>query len=328
MEYEKLKEYVGITVQMERDIFLTQQLISDLDNKINELAVPAAIFEPEKPVKPSLEKESSSTQLGMGIADLVLLLLTFVWFSTGHPIVGTISIFFLLAFVGVSISVIPDEIHNNEHIRDSNNQRISNYKYNKTIYDKYLAEKAADNARVAQEKKKKEYLFQLQSRIKNELKKSQKRMEIVYGANVLHPKYRNFVAVTYIYDLLDAKICTELENTGGAYQLFENALSAHLIIYYLSEILKKLEAIKQTQYSMYRAIQSVNSQLSSILQSTFEIADAIGDNSAQIEKLTAQSEIANYYARQTQAELHYMNRMDYLTGKNDDAPLGVRFPPN
>lgn len=62
-----------------------------------------------------------------------------------------------------------------------------------------------------------------------------------------------------------------------------------------------------------------------ILDSVYDAVDDLRDiaqqgqrQTEQIEKIRQNSSITAYCAEQTQRELHYMNRMNYLSGKYDD----------
>ena len=81
-------------------------------------------------------------------------------------------------------------------------------------------------------------------------------------------KYRNFVAISQIYEYFASGRVTELEGPNGAYNLFENEMRQNVIIYELNEILQHLEEIKKYQRMTYDAIMDANRLLANIEKNT------------------------------------------------------------
>lgn len=94
----------------------------------------------------------------------------------------------------------------------------------------------------------------------------------LYSLDIIFPKYRNFVAISQIYEYFMSGRCTELEGHEGAYNIFESELRQNVIISQLNDVLANLEEIKQTQYMIYDAICFANSQLAQIESNTAAIA--------------------------------------------------------
>ena len=128
-----------------------------------------------------------------------------------------------------------------------------------------------------------------------------------------------------------------MEGAHGAYNILEMEIRLDKIIVKLDDIIYNLKNIANNQYTLYTAIEESNRQTNILIDSTNRITDAlynINDRmklqeeaiDRHIRKLQSTSEIEAYYLEQTQKELHYKNRMDYLLGRND----GVFFnaPPN
>ena len=168
---------------------------------------------------------------------------------------------------------------------------------------------------------------------------SEKHLQTIYEKGIIFPKYRNLVMVCSLYEYICAGRCTELEGHEGAYNILEIEIRLDRIIVQLDEVIKKLEQIMLNQYTLYSAVQEANRRLSQICGSIGSMSAKLDDfynNSIQlgeqmtelnaqnaelnahIVKLQKASELAVYHAERTQKELAYMNRMDYLSGRNDD----------
>lgn len=89
----------------------------------------------------------------------------------------------------------------------------------------------------------------------------------VYSANIIHPKYRNFVAVSQIYEYFETGRCSELEGPNGAYNLYENELRLNTIIDKLDIIISQLATLNATMGMVVSAINYSNSMLSDISSS-------------------------------------------------------------
>lgn len=111
----------------------------------------------------------------------------------------------------------------------------------------------------------------------------------LYDLDIIFPKYRNFIAISQIYEYYMSGRCTELEGHEGAYNIYESEVRQNVIIIQLNAVLANLEEIKRTQYMIYDAICEANSRLAHIESNT----EAIAYNTAVIAE---NSEIcARYY---------------------------------
>lgn len=83
-------------------------------------------------------------------------------------------------------------------------------------------------------------------------------LDKLYSMNIIHPKYRNFVAVAQFLEYLDTGRCTELEGPNGAYNLYETELRANIIIDKLDDIATQLSAYNQNMSTLISAISHTN----------------------------------------------------------------------
>lgn len=183
------------------------------------------------------------------------------------------------------------------------------------------------------------FLEKQKEEIENCLAISEKYRQTIYEKGIIFPKYRNLVMVCSLYEYICAGRCTELEGAEGAYNILEIEIRLDRIILQLDEVINKLEKIKNSQYALYSAVQETNRRLSQICGSISGMSARLDDfynNSIQLSgqmaglnaqnaelnahiiELQKTSELAAYHTERTQKELAYMNRMDYLSGRNDD----------
>ncbi len=106
----------------------------------------------------------------------------------------------------------------------------------------------------------------------------------VYSKNIIHPKYRDFVAVSQIYEYIDTGRCTELEGPNGAYNLFESELRQNLIIEKIDTIIEKLDQLNRTMSYVASSIDYSNVLLTNVCHSlnTIETNTAITASNAAL----------------------------------------------
>ena len=96
------------------------------------------------------------------------------------------------------------------------------------------------------------------------LSTSKKLLEKLYSQNIIHPKYRNLLAIAQIYEYLDTSRCTELGGPNGAYNLYEQELRQNIIIDKLDEIIYQLDNLNRTMSYVSSAITTTNRLLGNI----------------------------------------------------------------
>ena len=87
----------------------------------------------------------------------------------------------------------------------------------------------------------------------------------LYEMDIIFPKYRNFVAVSQMFEYLISGRCTKLEGNMGAYSMYEQELRMDTISSKLVDILDEMEKIRNNQYMIYDAINQVNQRLGDVL---------------------------------------------------------------
>lgn len=186
------------------------------------------------------------------------------------------------------------------------------------------------------------FLESQRDEVKKKLDISEERLQTIYQKNFIFPKYRNLVMVCSLYEYICAGRCTELEGHEGAYNILETEIRLDRIISQLDKVIAQLEQIKQNQFMLYSAVQECNQRLGLIMGSIRQMVVDLNDfcscsiqNSIQLNSQVAElnsqntqlnahiaelkktSALTAYHVERTQKELAYMNRMDYLSGRND-----------
>lgn len=107
-----------------------------------------------------------------------------------------------------------------------------------------------------------EVLVYEEKRLKEEMETVLKALAEMYSYNIIYEKYRNYVALTTIYEYLDSGRVDTLEGVNGAYNLYEAETRSNTIISKLDNILDSLEEIKANQYLLYSKMNEIEKDVS------------------------------------------------------------------
>lgn len=228
---------------------------------------------------------------------------------------------------------LSEENRKNKEIQEKNAQKKRAYQNQVESYKKALAANQLKRQQDETYRKTKTIFLQSQQKeVEKGLAESKICLQKIYEKNIIFPKYRNLVMVCSLYEYICAGRCTELEGHEGAYNILETEIRLDRIISQLDFIVANLEQIKRNQFMLYSAVQESNQRLSQItgaigdmsasLDNIYNSTSQLNENAAQLNthiiELQKDSALTAYYVERTQKELAYMNRMDYLSGRNDD----------
>ena len=373
MEVNKLREYLAIALDMEKNILLRKQLIAKLTEKTKQLGTPHTFTKPVKPqewiptakLKDEHEyiDESSDAPLGCLISvGAGIFLLTLIILSIINMANESLEDFLLFVPVILWICCVvfgrwyrkmqreaDASLRRSEDEKKIQQKRAQEEKawresmrYYHLAVRTYQQDIAKDKKRVQLENEQRELLRQKIRELTQDQAESERRLTQIYAEDIIFPKYRNLVAVASLYEYICAGRCSSLEGHEGAYNIYEAEVRLDRIVTQLDQVLAHLDAIQNNQFVLFTAVQEINRQCVQILQSVQEInqrsinildaawtisnnielqLDSIGSQTnqinAQLQELQETSTLAAYHAERTKKELAYMNRMDYLSGRND-----------
>lgn len=339
---------------MEKNIFMQKSLISNIEQEIDRLKTPKIFSDPAKPIEPEHPKKRSNTA-GTIIFSVIGSVVLFFLAGIGALIIGgAFGFLFYGDFEGaergqmlfmpltIIIPIIWIGYCVFEESKFRKEDTIERKKYADTMeaYKKDLeAHKKAiemncfnrqqdERIRLA----KTIFLNSQRTAAIKSLASTTEYLKKIYAKDIIFPKYRNLVMVCSLYEYICAGRCDSLEGHEGAYNILETEIRLDRIVSQLDQVIKHLEQIQQNQFMLYSAIQNSNQRLSQIMDSTnrmtsrlddfyngsIQLNDQTAELNARIAELQASSALTAYYTERTQKELAYMNRMDYLSGQNDD----------
>lgn len=248
-------EHLMIAKELESERYTLLCAVDKLQAKVNRLGI-----------KRKIEKSEFNMKHYVGLAFVigwfVGLVLGFLFFiSQGQMvIVYTALTSFGAAFLSLFASIIICLI-----IKSKNKQE-------------YLSQIYRDESRVANERHEIEELRQQQSYLRSKVSQISNTLDSVYSLNIIHPKYRNMVAVIRILEYFDSGRCTALTGTGGAYNKYEEEIRQDAIISKLDTAINCLYQIRDNQYMLYETLEDcldtsdrIASQVSALTDSSKNI---------------------------------------------------------
>lgn len=303
METGELREYLGIALDMEKNVFLRKRLIETLTAKRGKLGVPKTFSAPVKPREQGMIPDSGA---------------------------------------------VPPSSRG-DGSREKGYLRMAEWNRYHDALTAYRLEIARDQARLLVENRERTILDEEIDHLVRFQAESENRLEQIYKINIVFPKYRNLVALSSLYEYICAGRCYTLEGPEGAYNIYEAESRFDKIITRLDQVIVRLDAIRDNQYVLFSAMQEVNQKYDRLLDAVqtlvqqgsrilggmqgishqiSEQSDRISEQtdrirgqtiqiSSRLSELRETSALTAYHAERSQRELHYMNKMDFWSGRND-----------
>ena len=385
----ELTEYLGILLDMEKEQETETQLIEKVKIQVDALGIAKEIEAPvrnvpEKPEEPLMGEIKNKKEIYnltsnltmVVILGVILLVVGFNMIGYGYGAVALGVSFLGLVIAGGSfrymqilISEENETEEKNKKILAENSKKQKNYQERLHVYEHEYAQKTneyenaykeykvkveEENKRLVREEQEKAVLNTTLQQITVRKSKGAKALGKLYDMDVVYPKYRNLSMISSLYEYFASGRCSTLEGHEGAYNILEQEIRLDHIVLRLDQVIVNLEKIRQNQYMLYEAMQSVNANVSRLYGAVLTMNDNIkrgmeaiyerqgeqidvlcqqgkiqdqqmAELNAQIAELQKTSEVTNYINERNQRELHYMNRMNYLAG-NYDNPYGNYAP--
>lgn len=321
MEFEQLKEYVHIALDMETDIYTQDTAIAKLHQECEALGheryfLPPPEFALEPPVPP---KKAS---FGAGGVAAATGLTVFI------PAAG--AVYVLGKALGTHKT---NKLHKASYEEELAAYEQAKQRHQESVAE-YEKELADDRVRVQAELVRKRSLGEIIEMMEKERARAEENLQRIYSADVVFPKYRNLAMLASIHEYLCAKRCEDLP---AAYNILEQEMLMNRIITGIQNIVERLDDIKQGQYMLYRAVMEGNQKAEELVSIAYGMAgqmqtqtqhlgqlnDQMRAQADTMERMGKSADLSAYYAEQIEKQTRYMSRMDYLTGRNSGVTFNI-----
>lgn len=274
MDNKEFVSYLKMLLQLEKNKYtLSTSLkrVSDLMPKL---------LEREEYEEPT-EIKCSGKEIGYLIGGIFVLIpavfmtFTAIYFGFGYGVIVYVIALLLLSLfpwiVGVGLIV---------YSRDLKNKREER---NATKMENYINAIEEQENRLDREAECGKYLIAVSEKIEKQLNDTEDALDKLYSINVIHPKYRNLIAIASFCEYFETGRCVRLEGHEGAYNIFENEMRLDVIITNQEKLLDSLEQIKSNQYTLYCAMRESQYHLERIsgkLDTVMSLSEQTAQNSA------------------------------------------------
>lgn len=272
---EGLTQYLKEVAMLECQLNTENRLITQINQCADRLARPQYL---EKPVLTPVSYELSNFgNFWLGIS--LLCGLAMFYYILGMLPRGSLRNF--PALIAFAIIMLPPVligilVYLSYRIPSRIMTKRAHEKYFQRRLEDYHVRKEQDKQRIQQENiVKRNYLSQI-SQVQQERGRTQSSLNQLYSLDIIHPKYRNFVAISSFYDYFDTGRCVTLTGPGGAYATYEEDLRFRRIENRMDVIISKLDEIIDNQQYLGELMREANSTLNHIAKTNDQIMKSMG----------------------------------------------------
>lgn len=320
-----LINYLAMIIDMEKNIYLQDELLNSLKTKSNSLCQRGA------PIAPSIGQKSKEGVpiLIRGILGIIIGVVCFVLYdnqkqyylqhisenlhSTNDNLQMVYAFGILIGMVYGIYSIVRGILYSIDDMSTNRKNRNTNER-NATKYQNDLAEY---RHQMSIEKAKKTAIDSSIHKVETELQNSRRELQELYDINVIYPTYRGWANVCSLYDYLASGMCKTLEE---AYKVLVAHIDAGEIITRLDNVIRSLDIIKSNQVTLFNSIEESNRTVERLVSSTDGIAEQVsklqGETSQmnrKLEELNRTSALTAYYEERNSIQLKYMNQKNYYS---------------
>ena len=324
MERQKLKEYLRIVVDMEKNVYLQEDILQRLQERYNNLAIRRDI---PLPLEPQNITMGCITSIGLSLLLPVIgviigeigkaLMMTGILGGLIGVILAIVALFsFLLSPFAILMALIMA-------IKAFLDYKKAVIEY-ETAQAVYCQEIQLEDKRVQKEEKEKAVLAGEIDLLRKKNIQTKQALQRIYDENIIFPKYRNFVMVCSLYEYICAGRCDSLEGWNGAYNILENEIRLNHIITQLNRVLASLNQIQKVQSVLYSALADTELEALQLVNSSDKIINQLLGMNAEMQQVYYQiallekdSSVTEYYIENSKKERTYLewvqNNINSLT---------------
>lgn len=316
---EEYKQYLREVCYYEKNLLTIDLSIERLKAQMSGLGTSRHIQKPSKGTVDSRSKAVSALipSAVMGFIPILVISLLAAFYS-GIIWVGAAAfvVLYVIWYVFIFCILDSDRKKKNREIQERNDRVQADY-------EEVVRE---ENRRLEIENIQKQSLACDISNFEIDRDICSRTLDDLYACNILHPKYRNFVAAASFYDYFDTGRCSSLEGTNGAYATYELESRLDKIISRLDQVLSELELIKQNQAMLYSAVIDAQSQANLLASETLNGINRIAERTdTQLYQLAENQRLIEYNTRIAAESAETLKHVT-LYKERVGGPLPVSYP--
>ncbi len=269
MDNKEFISYLKTVLQLEKNLYTLSTSLDKTTETVTGLMR-------RKTYKEPVETERSGSEIGYLLGGGFILLLAALMTFTGIAAMDGYGIFMIVLSLvpwGLGIGCVV-------YSRRMKNARVE---HNANAWKKYTNAIETQEKRLDREAEYGKHLIAVSEKINSQLDDTSDALKKLYSINIIHPKYRNLIAIASFCEYFETGRCTQLEGHEGAYNIFENEARLDRIITNQEKILDALDQIKNNQYTLYCAIRESQYHIERIsvkLDRVMSLSEQTAQNSA------------------------------------------------
>ena len=314
LNYEQLKNYLFIVMDMEKNVYIQKETINDLSDFADSLGYRKQFNNVQKTHNnASFGSIFSVLSVICCIISIIVTFIVLLQFKSENMLAGFLDVVAYVVYalligipIGLVIAVVISLII--YAISSSIKSSQINAQYRQDLHEQQIAINR-DNQRVQNELMQREYIIKQINELKSKLQASENTLNYFYSFDVIDRQYRHDLsAICSFYQYLRAGKTYSLSRnieTGdpGAYNIYDNEYRQGLIISKLDIVITKLDEIAKNQRELAWAIQDANKKISTLNQTVIH-------SSSQIQYSIRKSSAVNTYNQERiRKEIEYGNTM-------------------
>ncbi|MCL2377611.1 MAG: hypothetical protein FWC77_00635 [Defluviitaleaceae bacterium] len=223
----KLIDYLRVVIQCETALIGYSSIIEENKISIENLCVPHSLpAPPSMPLQPRAKKPAVTRRIVIGVIGTIILIIGALGLD-GALIIG------FIVLIIQALGLFRDQRKaTNEFMKEIElfNQNYTEYENHLAHHQKLVKKEALRLSTETAQKK----LYEKQTeRIKEQITHAKNALSALYGTNILHSKYQNFVAAASIFDYLSTGRTYSLVRVSddpGAYNIYEDDVRVRRIV--------------------------------------------------------------------------------------------------
>lgn len=315
MQENDLKVGISMLYDMELNNYMMARSETELEKEMSGLGFAEHIDPPQKPHLPKF-KYNCQTSFFLNFAifavpvgvPLFFLMLASVGLSVaGLAFLGGLTLFALIFFLD----------YRKERKKHDLVMRKRKDDYDKS-YGLYKLARDLDSERVAKEKNQQKLIIEQKNALVLKREDASTKLSEFYDKMGINEKFRNLVAMGYMNEFISLGISNKLEGTDGLYYLIMQELRWDQLQLSVQEIVDKLDAVIDSQRSLYYELMAINRRCDALVDATVSMAaeisknnELISENNVLVSENNRLQAVGNYTSERILKEQEYSNFMTY-----------------
>jgi len=294
VELQKLKEYLKMIIELEKQKFATEEMQKRIERSYS----PSLVSEYKQPdVRPGWPIGWAITGALLG----GLVVPGFFHEAVGDGLAGMIV---LSVIVCAGILAAIGYQGKKKDAEKENAKRQAEYR--EAVNKNTAARAEADQ--------KNQIIAASKAGLKKCVESTEETLKRLYSEAIIYPKYQNLIAITSIYEYLDSGRCTQLDGPDGAYNLFEMEVRLDRIVTKLDQIISRLDRIIENQHQLYLVVQEVTPQIE-------RLANEVVTQTEQLNQIAATSAVTAYTTKVIERNQYYERNWNNGRGHYDHVDM-------